>query len=263
MKVNNLFNREEFGMFIRFLYFLLSLLACQNIYAAGPACFNYETYEHQGPAAGANNALLNYDHAMIAVRNIAIPVLAPGALQPQISLFDVVAGGPWDHTISPNLGGGLTYQEACMMALERQGIGITVRFQHFASIQAIALGTPLPMVAMGFPGGLVGLTQYLDNALGGGGYRPTVLAVALYRLRNNLPYPNFVALPMGLADTVLIHFHSQIRVSKNVKELSYNSILNIAGYHSIKDIIDAIYNVIGLPPPHSATVLSSDNLQLH
>lgn len=250
-------------MLTRSTVFFLTILFYQNTYAAGPVCFNYETYGHQGAAAGANNALLNYGHAIIAARNLIIPALAPGALQPQISLFSVFAGGPWDHTLIPNLGAGLTYQEACMMVLERQGIGIIVRFEHPASIQSVALGNPLAVAAAGFVGGVAGLTQYLDRALGGGGYRPTILAVALYRLRHTIPYPNFVALPVGVADTVLVHFHNQIRTSKNVKELSYNSILNIVGYHSIKDIIDAIYNVIGLAPPHSATVLSSDNLQPH
>lgn len=251
---------------IRFILFLLSFPLCHNIYAAGPACFSYETYEHQGPAAGANNALLNYGHATIFARNVLIPPLAAGALQLQVSLRDTAAGGVWDHTIIPHLGAGLTYAQACMMVLERQGLGIRVKFRHPAGIQTIALGGTMAAAAVaaavtGFIGGAAAFQQYLDRSLKGGGYRPTALAVALYHFRNNIPYPNFIALPVGVADTVLIHFHNQIRVSKNLKELSYNSNLGIPGYFSIKDIIDAAYNAAGLLPPHSATVSSFDNLQ--
>lgn len=249
-------------MFKKFIFAQLITLCAQNAFAMGPACFTYEAYEHQGALAGANNALLNYTYALISARNGIIPPLAIGGLQIQVSLLNAGAAGPWNHNIAL-LGGGLTHQEACMIALERQGIGIRTRFQHPLRIQAVATGSTLLGASVGFPGGLAGFTLYLNRALGGGGYRPTVLAAALYRLRNNVPYPNFVALPVGLADTVLIHIHNQVRVSKNAKELSYNSILNNPAYHSLKDIIDAHYNALGLPPPDSATVLSSDNLQLN
>lgn len=253
-------------MHSRLICFTIILVFCQSLYAAGPACFNYETYEHQGGAApGANRALVTYDHAQIAARDAAIPPLAPGAYQMGVSKRRWLGVAPtaWEHNVFVLAGGPLNYQEACLMVLERQGIGITVNFQHPNIINAIAAGFPLPVVAAFFGMGVPALTQYLNHALGGGGYRSTLLATALYRLRHNVP-PNFIILAVGgNADTVLVHIHEPRRVSKNGKELSYNSIPNMAAYFSIKDIIDAPFNGLGIATPDSSTVLSANLLQLN
>ena len=139
---------------IRFsVIFSLLFLVSHNIHSAGPACFNYETYEHQGAAAvGANRALVNYNHQLIAATSAAIPVLAPGVTQIGISKSRFLGAAPtvWQHNLL-NLGGvGLIHQEKCRMTLERQNIGITVDFQHPNEIAAVAAGVPIPAVAAFF-----------------------------------------------------------------------------------------------------------------
>jgi hypothetical protein len=245
-------------------FFVLCSLAfwsCQNLYAAVPVCFNYETYEHPG-AAGGNRALINYTYPMIVARNAAIPPLAPGIHQLEISKsrFLGAAPTPWGHLPLNLVGGALNYQEACFMTLERQAVAITVHFQHPAIINAIAVGAPLAFVAAAIGWPVPQLIQYLNRSLGGGGYLAE-LATTLYRFRNNAP-PNFINLGLlGNADTVLIHIHQQMRVSKNAKELSHNSFANNPGYLSVKDIVDNQFAFFGAAAPDSATILSADFLQ--
>lgn len=201
---------------------------------------------------------------MIVARNAAIPLLAPGAFQLGVSKARLLGGVPagWEHALI-GLGAPLNYQEACLMAQERQNIGITVNFRHPIEIAAISAGFGIPAVAAAFGWTIPGLTTYFNRALGGGGYRPTLLATALYRFRHNPP-PNFVnLLAGGRADTIMIHIHVPRRVSKNAKELSYNAILNTLGYFSIKDAINAQFNFLLLPAPDSGTILVADQLQLN
>jgi hypothetical protein len=251
-------------MLIRSIVLILSFLLCQNLYGAGPACFNYKSLEHVGPAACANRTLLNYNHALIAAQNVAIPVLAHGAYQLGVSNIRLLAmPTAWQHGVFALVGGGLNILEACLMAVEREGIGITVDFQHRWVINAIVAGIPLAVIGAAFPCGPAAMIDYLNRALAGGGYRPVILATTLYRLRHNLP-PNYLALAVGgAADTVLIHIQEPRRVSKNGKELSYNAIPNIPGYFTLKDMIDAQFNMLALPLPHSAHILSADLLQLN
>jgi hypothetical protein len=111
---------------------------------------------------------------------------------------------------------------------------------------------------------------YANRALRSGGYL-TPFATTLYRLRNNLMPPNFVnaGFPAGqMADCVIIQIHDPRRVSKNIKELSFNSILNPAlpgmvPYVSVKDMIDAQFIGVGAPTPHCGTIVSSDFLQMN
>ncbi len=252
------------------IFLLISFLMVQQLCAAGPAAFNYEMHEHQNlMPAGLNRALVNYPHGVIVARNGAIPALGGGAHSVGISLMNALGPVPmaWQHAIQP-LGGVLTLQEACQMAIDRESLGIRVEFQdHNAVAFTAAFGIPAAAGMLGIPA--LNLTAYLQRALGGGGYL-TPIATAIYRLRNNFPAPNFTAMAgmvPGNADTVMIHFHDTRRISKNIKELSYNSILNPAvlgmpPYISLKDMIDAQYAFLGLPVPDSATTISADMLQL-
>jgi hypothetical protein len=142
------------------------------------------------------------------------------------------------------------------MALERPRIGIPIEFNAPHLLVMIAAGAPLGP----------GEVAQVQRALRRGGYL-TPLAAAIYRLRRLVPFPNVAAIDGGgVANGVVMHFHLPIRVSKNVRELSINSLQNpaIAGfppYLSIKDSIDNQFVALGLPRPHSATIVSSDILQ--
>jgi hypothetical protein len=170
------------------------------------------------------------------------------------------------------LPGALTYQQKAQMVLDRESIGIPVKFLLGLVIGAVALGMPV------VPGGLV--EQYLKRAFGGGGYS-SPMAIMLYRLRYNPIVFPFLGLPGGGMPTlVVLHIRIPCRVSKNMKELHCNSFsdpvtVNQAGpapfippppavppppgaYVSIKFNIDNIWAGLGLLPPSSATVVSYD-----
>lgn len=252
----------------RLIVVIVSLLLGDTLQAAvGPQCFNCEVYEHSPPPPLPilNQSLLNYTPLEIRVRHAAIPVLAAGAYQLGISLMNHgLPPTPWNHAVF-GLGGPLNLQEACQMVVDREALGIQVNFQHPLAIAAIAAGAA-PAAAAAIVGMAPALfNAYLNRALGGGGYS-TPQAVAIYRLRHNIPQPNFLLLPVGgaaaHANCVIIHFHNVMRVSKNLKELSYNSLVAPAvGYVSIKDMINNQFIALGLPVPSSATVISADALQ--
>lgn len=254
-------------MFVRFVLITLSFLSFQIVYAAGTACFNYEAFAHPAPPpVGANQALVDYVYGAIQARSAAIPALAVGAHQIGVGLKSGVAL-PWNHNVFPLVGGALTLQEASLMARDRQNIGITIRFQQPNIIFLLAAGLPVPVVAamLGIP--VATVATYANRALNGGGYL-TSLSTAIHRLRHNLVPPNFVAVPPPgmIADRVILQVHIPVRASKNLKELSVNSIPapalpGMAPYVSVKDMIDVQFAVLGIPTPHSATIVSSDFLQ--
>ena len=259
-------------MWIRLICVLCGLLLGNQLQVAmGAARFNYEITEHEdlGPPA-LNQSLLNYGYLEITGRHAAIPALAPGAYPLGLSLMSHgLPPIPWQHGVMALAGGPLTIQEACQMADTRQALGITVEFRHPLAIAAIALGLGVPAAAPLAGMAPAAFAVYLDHALRGGGYFAPQ-ATSLYRLRHNVPQPNFVwlMLPGGGAaasNCVIIHFHNITRISKNLKELSYNSRLapGVGGlaYLSIKDMIDNQFAVFGLPAPSSATVVSAGFLQ--
>lgn len=217
-------------MLARLCSVLFAFLLIHNLQAAGPQCFNYELYEHRNPGPIAlNQSLINYGPLEIIGRHAAIPILgAAGAYPLGVSLMS--HGMPpilWQHGVVPLVGGPLTAQQACRMAIDRQILGIDVNFRHQLAVASVAFGMPLPVAA-----GLAGMAPpaflvYLNRALGGGGYFAHQ-ATAIFRLRNNLPQPNFLWLGgpgvvIGPANCVVLHFHNTTRISKNLKELSYNS----------------------------------------
>jgi hypothetical protein len=80
-----------------------------------------------------------------------------------------------------------------------------------------------------------------------------------------MPPPN---LPGTMANMVVLHFCSDVRVSKNVKELSFNSFFNAHQnpalpiiYFTLKNIIDTQYQLMGQLLPDSVTFLSSHTTQ--
>lgn len=256
-------------MLIHLSVIIFSLCVGHTVQAAvGPQCFNYEAHDHRNLVPVLNQSLVNYDHLEINARHAAIPVLAAPPHSVGISLMH--HGLPpilWQHGVFALVGGPLNWQQACQMAMNRRALGIRVKFQHPAAIAAVALGIPpaaaAPLAGMAPAAFLV----YLNQALGGGGYL-TPQASALYRIRHNLPAPNFMLIPGGagvFANCVIIHFHGAMRVSKNLKELSYNArpapAVGGLAYLSIKDRINIQFAAAGLPAPSSATIVSADFLQ--
>lgn len=111
--------------------------------------------------------------------------------------------------------------------------------------------------------------NYLDKALTGGGYYSNE-AAAIYRIRNGPMEPNFIFLALQNgevvpANFVVVHFHLEKRVSKNLKELSYNCRLAPGVgdhvYVSLKDMINAQFLANDSPAPLSSTVTSAGRLQ--
>lgn len=260
-------------VFSRYKVFFVSVLFFQNTCAAeqaavGPQCFNYEAFEHAGHI-GANNALTDYAYPRVYARHQVME-----QQQRWLQISKKRGAGQWLDTLVPLIGGLLNIQEACLLILERRLIEeITVVFRHPTVINDIAAGVPLNTIAInfqqgaGFPGGVQRLTQYVHNALLGGGYTPNTLSALLYRLRHNLLGLNYTNVNGQNATEVLIHIRSLKRRSKNTKELSYNSLnRDIQGannnYNSIKNLIDTQYELLGIEIPHSATILSSRYLQV-
>ncbi|MBM3469078.1 MAG: hypothetical protein FJX71_06585 [Alphaproteobacteria bacterium] len=266
-----------------FIFFLLSLLFSQITTAMSASCFNYEILDHSNLAYAAllavpppphpvNQAMTNYGYGLILAQNIAIPPLRAGVPhQIGVSLRRQAAPAlPWAHVLIP-AGGALTLQQACMMAINRQDIGITIKFANLPLITLLAQNTPLHAIAALLAMPVGNIVPESTNALRAGGYL-TPLAAALFNLRHAIGVPNFsiIAAPAGLnpfAQNVILHFHGSRRVSKNVKELSVNSVLNpaqpgLGPYVSLKDMINAQFvGPTNPPPPHSGTVITSDFLQ--
>jgi len=259
-------------LLIRLICVLCGFWLSHHLQAAvGPQSFNCEIYEHQNPVAPVlHQAFINYGPLEIIGRHAAIPALAPGVYPLGVSLMSHgMPPLPWQHGVVALAGGPLTIQEACQMADTRQTLGINVKFRHPLAITAMALGLGVPAAAPLAGMAPAAFALYLNNALRGGGYLAPQ-ATSIYRLRHNMPQPNFLllVLPGGgaaPANCVIIHFHNTVRISKNLKELSYNSLLapGVGGlaYLSIKDMIDNQFLAIGLPAPSSATVVSADFLQ--
>lgn len=295
-------------MFVRFSFIIFliiqSLRAAGIVHAPaagphGPECFSYEVFSHQNPPPRTlNMALVSYGHEEITGRNALInPLPRPPAAVPilpyDIGLSFMSHTFPptlWQHANIPVPGGPLDFQEACQMVMERALIGVRTRFQHPEIIAFIAAGFPIAAI-----GGMVGMApaliiNYLQRALGGGGYL-VPLSAAIFRVRHNIPPLNFAHLvpapppaPIPGTYNLITHIRNneEIRVSKNLKELSYNSLLAfvipgvpampglppaLAGlvppgpYVTIKDMINAQFIALGLPVPHSAMIVSSDFIQ--
>ncbi len=245
-------------------FFMLSVIAltCQlHAIIVGPQCPNHEVFTHINPGLPAiNQALNHYTYGSLSDMHGMLPIL--NALAPSIGISLAISGTyapiAWHQVLHPLAGGPLTLNETCRIAAHRQlRLGFNVRFRHPHLIQMIAAGGAIPP----------GLNAYVNRALYGGGYF-NPMAVALYKLIRVMPVPVFTVIP-GMAnrpDCVAIQFKTDVRISKNMKELSYNSLLQPAipgalPYMSIKAIINNQYAFLGLPNPSSITVVSSDNLQ--
>ena len=251
---------------VRRFLFLFSLAAYfvhfSQAAALGPQCFSYESFAHDPFAAppAFNAALQNYPYGTIQNRGAALfAALAGVAAAPapiafvSMSFGNGPLGAPWQHAMLHV--NALTIREAAQVVLNRRQIqGIPVRFQNIAAVIATAA---LPVGVAAAPPVIA--------ALRSGGYLMPLAAI-LHRLRMGLVPGLFAAAPMVLPpDYIVLHIHLEKRVSKNLKELSYNSLTNppvipAGGYATIKNMIDAPFAGLA-PAPHSATIVSSEHLQ--
>ncbi|MDR2371668.1 MAG: hypothetical protein LBD60_00800 [Puniceicoccales bacterium] len=249
-----------------------------NVFSAGAPCFGFECFENEN----ANNpgvALGEYDHIQ-AKSALTAPLPAGNPVVPGgndnvsfwVSSFSLVH---WSCN-QYQFGGPLNFQEKAQMAIDRASIGIPVNFQHPVIIQALAAGIPIAAIAAGLGVAVLPVQQYVDRAFTGGGYS-NPRAAMLYRLRYNpiLP-PALFTNPNGNTDLMALHIRLPIRVSKNMKELQCNGLLDPVtsnqisaqnpvnpppppgSYISIKSRIDGIFAAAGLPTPSSITVVSHD-----
>ena len=151
----------------------------------------------------------------------------------------------------------LTVQEAAMMAEKREFLGIKVKFADADGIHLLATGQPVALPRQ----------NRLIRALKNGGYR-TPTASSIYHMRKFLLSPNCILRNypgQGLlaSDILIIHIFNRRRVSKDVKELSYNSLVNIHPlYETFKDVINNIHQAALLPSPESLNIISASHLQL-
>jgi hypothetical protein len=239
---------------LKFLLVLAFFSHPSFCFAAAPL-FSYETFAHGGALAAPpafNAALQNYVYGITQARAVAL-----GAIGAEISAQNGPLGAPWAHQNAGAIMAPLPLALAAQMVLNRQLLGIPVVFQHPAAIASTAAGLPLPP---GIP------ANYVQNALAGGGYLMPLLG-AIHNLQN-AGLAGLIAPILAAGDQrhFILHLHLPTRISKNVKELAYNSLPGPLGgvgglYITLKQLIDNTYAAAGgLPPPDSATILSSDNI---
>jgi len=188
-----------------------------------PAVFTYEVQEHQQPSGIPRvyepipDPMLTHQFLMgqplPTSVSINLAMGAPGALAWQ-------GNQPCNLIVSP-----LTMQQSCQVALMRNILGIPVKFANENVIWATALGFPPP----------VGQIPYIQQALGGRGYLSDT-ACTMYNLRRHLIYMNVIQnLVNGAApDYILLQIANVQRVSKNLRELSYNTLINYNQFYDTR-----------------------------
>ena len=111
--------------------------------------------------------------------------------------------------------------------------------------------------------------DFAERALRGRGYQsPT--ASALYHLRNtkllvnNCLAANSPQFGGFFPDSIIIHFYNRERVRKNLKEISYHSLLNYQPqYRAFKNLINIAHQNQLNQVPESSPIVSSSHLQRH
>ena len=151
----------------------------------------------------------------------------------------------------------LTLRQAAQMSQDRRVLGLTTHFQRLSVIQSLAAGNPVPHNHV----------NYAFRALRSSGYFSRS-ASAIHNLRTtglllNNCIDGIDVNNVGFeTDSLIIHVCNERRESKNVKELSYNSLLDHSpNYRTLKDIINDAYQVVGLDPPESVSIISASTLQ--
>jgi len=191
-------------------------------------CRNYEVFEHQRPPLQQRRPLQLPD--IVDVQDI---LFGP----PMITLFHqriMISKGQFVATPQDPLPLGwaqdtvlevpdtLTVVQASTMALARSQMGIKLKFMHFDDIVSLAIGRPV--------------NQQQENrasaALRKGGYFCETAAALHYfklsgRLQTNCLGVQTLTGRNFRPDSFILHISTNTRVSKNRKELSYNSLINV------------------------------------
>ena len=221
-----------------------------------PQAFTYEVQEHEQPDGVPRVYVPLPDPSVTQANLMAMALPTPIAVN-----LAAPAGGPlvWAGNVPCALvNAPLNLQQACNLVLHRSMLGaIPVKFRHPNAIIAAALGMPLPVI----PGGAM---IYLQRALEGGGYM-NYAACALYNIVFNQIYlPAIMGLAGGAVPTnILLTIANLQRVSKNVRELSYNILIQFNPfYQSVRDWILNLYMLL-FPAiiPQSTTIISASHLQ--
>lgn len=216
-----------------FKYFKVILLfICSSVYsfAADRPCFGVEFFPHEGSNLGILNGFYNLAASLVLP---PLPVL-PGA---GIGQYELVSLGGGRQILG--IGLPLTLQEKTDMALNRRSVGVRINFnaRNTMLLNFVAAGMPLNAQQI----------ASLDRAFQSGGY-DTPLAAFLYRFTR---FPPRIILPLN-NNGVVIHVHLRNRVSKDMKEVHNNSLLNVhPAYTTIEDIINQQYPLV-----NSMTVVS-------
>ena len=214
--------------------------------------FTYEVQEHEQP---------------LGVPRVYEPIPDP------MVTYQFLMGQPLPTPISVQLGAGfpgpivwgapvacplivspLNIQQASFVVFKRWLLGIPLNFANPFLIMATALGVLPPPAQI----------PYIQHALRGGGYLSDTACV-LYNLINHIIYFPAILGPVNGAwpEEIILQVANVSRVSKNLRELSYNTLLlGSPVYDTIRENILWFYNLL-LPGqiPQSVTIISADHLQ--
>jgi hypothetical protein len=259
-----------------FVNWCLFIVLGSSVNSAVNPCFTYEVFCHVNPgvvgaalpAALANVAVNNYGHAVIAA-NHNPAAIAAGLPSSSISVGQFgMPGAVWappQPFVAPPL--PMTLANINLMIARRLAHGVRVRDNlqlaiaaALAAAPALASPLPLPLLTSLRNGGYLNNLSALFNRLTLNAFPPgTILGVQL---------------PAFVPNSVVVHISLHRRVSKNLNELSHSSLSTplaaavpgaapvLLPTLTLKDRINVPFIIAGLQVPDSATIVSSDHLQV-
>lgn len=254
-----------------FVNWCLFIVLGSSVNSAVNPCFTYEVFCHVNPgvvgaalpAALANVAVNNYGHAVIAA-NHNPAAIAAGLPSASISVGQFgMPGAVWappQPFVAPPL--PMTLANINLMIARRLAHGVAIApslVNNLAAANAAGFVTNALRISL-LRGGYFGYVSFLLNRLTLGVFPPgTILGVQL---------------PAFVPNSVVVHISLPRRVSKNLNELSHSSLSTplaaaVPGAApvplptlTLKDRINVPFIIAGLQVPDSATIVSSDHLQV-
>jgi len=221
-----------------------------------PESQSFQVFMHNVPQGAPLNNLNIPNLHQLQNDFMAAPNGPMGTQKVRLCKGRLIIGPPnnvvWEDDQILHVNTRLGLQDAAIMALEREDLGIPINFAQEDVIQDIAVGNPVTHQE----------DAYARIALAGGGYFSPI-ACALYELRKNgllgqnSVLGNSPVVGAFIPDGIIVHIYKYKRVSKNMQELAYNSFLNYQPhYTSLNDYIHDAHIISGHPPSENATVVS-------